>query len=423
MLHDAIQEEHPILLLVVALALGLLIGIERGWKERDTPEGRRTAGIRTFGLIGLLGGLGGLLGEAFGALALGLVFITVAATVMVARRQALPSSRDLGLTTEIAALVTFVLGALATHGEIAVAAAGAVATVALLSLKPLLHGWLRRTEERDLFAGIKLLLISVIILPVLPDRGYGPWQALNPYEIWLMVVLIASLSFAGYLAVKLTGARHGILLTGLFGGLVSSTATTLTLAHFARDHRTHALPAAGIVLASAVMLPRMLVLVVALNPGLLTGLLVPAGMMLLVLGSAAAWLTRGSHDAEPVTGPKLHNPLELRTALVFGLILAAVMLAASALHAWLGEKGVYLAAAFAGIADVDAITVSLARLAVGADGITPLQQGIIIAAVSNTLFKGALASAIAGRGLAVRVLPAMLAAAAAGIAGALLLIG
>lgn len=421
MFQHSVHEGNPILLLGVALALGLLIGTERGWKEREIPEGGRTAGIRTFGLIGLLGGLGGLLGQAFGALALGLVFLAVAGAVMIAREQALPESGDLGLTTEIAALIAFALGALAVHGEVAVAAAGAVATVTLLSLKPLLHGWLRKVEERDLFAGIKLLLISVIVLPALPDRGYGPWQALNPYEIWLMVVLIASLSFAGYLAIKLTGARHGILLTGLFGGLVSSTATTLTLAHLAREHRGYALSAAGIALASAVMLPRMLVLVAILNPALLPGLLMPAGMMLLVLGAAAAWLTRGSRDAGPVSGPKLHNPLELRTALFFGLVLAAVMLAATALHEWLGARGVYLAAAVAGVADVDAITVSLARLAGDATGTTPLQRGIVIAAVSNTLFKGILASVIAGRAMAARVLPAMLAAIAAGIAGMLLL--
>lgn len=411
----------PVILLGLALALGLLIGTERGWSERRAPEGGRIAGIRTFGLIGFLGGLWGLLGELLGPILLGFAFLALAAVLIFAHLAEVRSNRDMGITTVVAALVTFALGAIAVSGEAAIAAAGAVVTVTLLSLKPVLHGWLNKIEHRDLLAGIKLLLISVVVLPVLPNRGYGPWEALNPYEIWLLVVLIAGLSFAGYVAIKLTGAQRGILLTGLFGGLVSSTATTLSLSRLARDGGAPALPAAGIVLASAVMLPRMLVVVAVLNPAILPGLLLPAGLMAAALGAAALWLARRRRDgAGEASDLRLANPVELRVALTFGGLLAVVMLAATALHEWLGARGLYIAASISGIADVDAITVSLARMAREAADAVPMQHGIVIAALVNTLFKGLLSVGIAGRGVALHVLPAMLLAVAAGAAGAFL---
>lgn len=417
----AAPDIEPFILLGLALALGLLIGTERGWRERETPEGGRIAGIRTFGLIGFLGGLWGLLGDVFGQFLLGFAFLAVAAVLIFAHMEETRTSRDMGITTVVAALVTFALGAVAVSGNAGIAAAGAVVTVTLLSLKPMLHGWLRRIEHRDLLAGIKLLLISVVILPVLPNEGYGPWEALNPFEIWLMVVLIAGLSFAGYVAIKLAGAQRGILFTGLFGGLVSSTATTLSLARLARDGGSYVLPAAGIVLASAVMLPRMLVIATVINPALLPGLLLPAGLMIVVLGAAAVILARRRGDGSEGSDLKLSNPMELRVALTFGAILAVVILVATALHEWLGAGGVYIAAAISGIADVDAITISLARMAREAEDAGAMMHGIVIAVLVNTLFKGLLAAGIAGRGMALRVLPAMLPAIAAGAAGVFLL--
>lgn len=413
------------MLLGLSLALGLLIGVERGWAERRAPEGARIAGIRTLGLLGLLGGLCAVLGRIFGPVALGFAFIAVSIILVTAQVQAMREQTDLGITTEVAGLITFVLGAVAVSGEPVLAAAGAVVTATLLSLKPVLHGWLRRMEQADLYAGIKLLLISLVILPLLPDRGFGPWEVLNPREIWLLVVLIAALSFAGYLAIKVSGAQRGILLTGLLGGLVSSTATTVSLARLARDRDQNReaarLPAAGILLASAVMLPRLLLIVGALAPALVLRLLLPAMAMALILGLAAGWLVHGGKDGGTST-LKLRNPLELRTALAFGGLLAVVMVGATALYQWIGESGIYLAAAVAGIADVDAIALSLARLSrVSADA-TPMQIGIIIAALSNTLFKGGLTAFVGGRDIGRLVLPALCLAALGGGAGLLVVL-
>ncbi|MCW8928485.1 MAG: MgtC/SapB family protein, partial [Gammaproteobacteria bacterium] len=210
--------------LAVALAIGLLIGIERGWHEREAGEGRRIAGLRTFGIIGLLGAVSGLLADELGELLLAATFIAFAALVIAAHVLESREDRDFGMTTPVAALLTFTLGTLAALGYTAVAGATAVVTATLLGLKPLLHRWIEQMEQRELYAIFKMLMISVVLLPILPNQGYGPWQALNPYEIWWMVVLIAGISFAGYFAVKIAGSRRGLVITGLFGGLASSTA-------------------------------------------------------------------------------------------------------------------------------------------------------------------------------------------------------
>jgi len=391
----------------LSLAIGLLVGVERGWQERDAPEGARIAGIRTFGLVGLLGGLWAVIGEVLGMVLLGIAFAAIAALMITAHLQDVRTGRDVGVTTVVAALVTFALGALAVLGYTKEAAAGAVVTTALLSLKPVLHGWLRRIESLQLFAGIKLLLISVVVLPVLPDQGYGPWQALNPYQIWWMVVLIAAISFAGYVAMRAAGVRRGVLLTGLLGGLASSTATTVTLARLQRGTDLRALLAAGIVAASAIMFPRILLEVAVVNRALLAPLVFPLALMTAITVGSALWLARHSRTStsEPIT--QVRNPMELVPALQFGLFLALVMLLTRGLNEWLGERGLYLLAAISGVADVDAITLSLANLARGSNATDAMWRGIILAAMVNTVFKGVLATFIAGRALAVYVLPVM----------------
>jgi uncharacterized membrane protein (DUF4010 family) len=410
-----------LLQLIVSLAIGLLIGLERGWQERAAPEGSRIAGLRTFGLIGFLGGLWAVLAEQLGALVLGFAFAVLAALMILAHREDVRRNRDLGITTVVAALVTFALGALAVLGQVAVAAAGAVLTMTLLSLKPVLHHWLLRMEYHDLTAVIKLLLISVVVLPALPNEGYGPWQALNPYRIWWMVILIAALSFAGYVAIKWAGARRGLLLTGLLGGMVSSTLVTLNFARLARDgHLTGSL-AAGIVLAAAVMFPRMLATVAVVNAALLPALAVPLGLMTCTAAAGAWWLGRRQADAHGEPALPVGNPMELLTALKFGALLALVMLLARGMHEWLGQGGLYVAAAVSGLTDVDAITLSLAQMAQGTVDPQAAARGIVLAALVNTAFKGGLAAAIAGRRLARLVLPVFALTAAAGVLGLYLL--
>ena len=218
----------------VTLAIGLLIGMERGWDDQETRETPRIAGVRTFALIALLGALWQLLGSQLGALILAAGFLGFAALHVSASWLETRGTGHYGITTEVAGFITFTLGATTMHGYVLLSAATAVIVTIILSAKPILHRWLDRLERRELYAILKLLLISVVLLPALPDRGFGPWQAINPYEVWWTVVLICALSFVGYFAQKFAGARRGVIFTSLLGGLVSSTATTLSFSRQAR---------------------------------------------------------------------------------------------------------------------------------------------------------------------------------------------
>lgn len=393
------------LALAVALSIGLLIGIERGWHERDRSEGRRIAGIRTFGLIGLLGGLWALLGQQLGTVLLGIAFAVLAMLLIIAHLKDVQIDRDLGITTVIAALVTFALGALAMEGYLALSAAGAVVTTTLLSLKPVLHRWLKNLQTKELYSGIKLLLISVVVLPVLPDKGFGPWQSLNPYNIWWMVVLIAGISFAAYISMQLVGTKKGLLMTGFLGGLASSTATTLYLSHLAKEQVLLKLAAGGIILAAATMFPRVFVEIMVVNHQLLPLVWLPLLSMSLaaILGII---LMRPWHSMAGNIKPVLiNNPMEFWPAFKFGLLLALIMLLSKALLYWLGDSGIYLLAALSGLADVDAITLSLANMAQSEIQPRLASQAIIMAVIVNTLVKAVLASWVCGLGMAKWVWP------------------
>ncbi|HEB99401.1 MAG TPA: MgtC/SapB family protein [Thiotrichales bacterium] len=404
-----------ILDLLLALALGLLIGAERGWKMRRADEGSRLAGIRTFGLIGLLGALWALLAQQMGDLLLGISFAVLGGLLLISHLRAVQIDRDQGLTTVTAALITFALGAMVMRDLRTIAAVAAVLTTTILSLKPVLHAWLERIEPGEFYATLKLLLISVVLLPVLPDKGYGPWQALNPYQLWWFVVLITGISFTGYVAVRLFGPGRGILLTGFLGGLTSSTATTLHFARLAREGSPPALLAAGTLTASATMFPRMLVIVTIVNQPLLARLWWPMTLMFLVAVAGAGWLwLRNAESNHAPSGLVMGNPFQLLPALKFGALLAAVMLATRALNHWYGDAGVMAAAAISGLGDVDAITLSLSQLVPDELSGQMAVAGIVLAAVSNTLVKGILGAVIGGRRMALALLPAMLLSAAAG---------
>lgn len=403
----------------VALGVGILVGLERGWSARERAEGSRVAGIRTFAITGLLGGLWALLADWVGEIVLGFAFVAFALVIIIARVRVARETHDYGATTVVAALVTFALGAVAARGQLAIAAAGGVVTALLLGIKPTLHHWVERIEQEELLAVLKLLVMTLVLLPVLPDQGYGPWQALNPYELWWMVVLIAGTHFLGYIAVRLAGERRGIPMAGLAGGLVASTAVAISFSRLGRtDPGAARLYAAGIVLASAVMCARMLVVVALVGPTLLVDLawlLVPAALAMLL---AAAILWRGqASERTPGELASPRNPFELGMALKFGVLLAVVMLLARGLKAWLGDSGAYLLGLVSGIADVDAVTLSLARLA-GAD-LAPAAAagGIALAALMNTMVKGGIAAYAGGRGMALPVALAFGAAILAGGAG------
>ncbi len=402
--------------LLLALAIGLLIGLERGWEQREAPEGSRIAGLRTYALVGLLGGVWALLGRDFGDLVLGASLLVLGALLIVARWQDMRRDKDVGITSAVALLLAFALGATAVRGFRLEAASLAVLATVLLSLKPLLHGWLRRISGAELNAFLKLLLMGVVLLPVLPNRGMGPWQALNPFEIGWMVLLIATISFIAWFAMKLAGVRRGVLYTALFGGLVSSTAVTINFSRMAQAPAARRLAGAGILLACGTMFPRMLVLVLLVQPALAATLTLPLLVMAAVLMVVALWDWRHRDDYAVLDGLPIDRPLDLSLAFKFGLFLVAVMLLLEALRRFMGETGVYLLGVASGVMDVDAITLSLAR-STGPDLAARVAAwGILLAAMTNTLVKAGLALAIGGRGLGLRVGGTMVAAVAAGAA-------
>lgn len=404
--------------LAIALGIGLLIGVERGWQQREAHDGKRVAGVRTYGLLGLLGGCTALLGGQLGAVTVGLVFIGVALALVVIYWANLQESQcsDVSITSLIAGLLVFVFGLMAVGGREEEAVAAGVVTTMLLAYKPQLHRWVRALAESELRAGTKLLLMSAVILPILPNAGFGPWQALNPYELWWMVVLIAAISFAGYFALKLGGVRKGALLTGLLGGLVSSTALTLNFSRLARQESALTpVLATGILLACGTMFPRMLLVASLLNPAMFASLWLPVLLMALItyVPALGYWFVEKHQAAEPRV--QLQNPLELRTALLFGVLLAVIMLLGKALQDWVGAMGILLLAAASGVADVDAITLSLSRLSLNGLTVSTAVFGIVLAAAVNSLVKAGMALSIGGMGVGLRVGMPLLLAAATGI--------
>ena len=402
----------------LAVAVGLLVGTERGWHERHLPEGGRVAGVRTFGLIAMLGALWALLAEALGELLLGFALLALTGVIVAMRLRALKQQHDYGATTIVAALVTFALGAVAMRGELTIAAAGGVIVTLLLGMKPVMHRILEQISQEELYAVLKLLFMTVVLLPVLPDRGFGPWQALNPYEMWLMVVLIASISFIGYVAVRVAGARRGLMFAALAGGLTSSTAVTVTYARLARGRpELRRLLAAGIVLSSGTMFPRMLVISVVLAPNLFAWLVWPLGLATLVCGLAAFLYWRKGSASSAFHGLELRNPFEFEMALKFGALLIAISVIARGFHAWLGDPGIYLVALISGIADVDAVTLSLARME--GDGLPSfvVAAGILVAGTCNTVVKAVMSWVVGTAAIGRLVAPVFLLAVALGAAG------
>ncbi len=415
-------DAKQIVLLGIALAIGLLIGVERGWRSRKEKEGTRIAGLRTYGLTGLLGGGAGVLSQHLGMSAFGFVFLGFTAAVTVAYAMQQRVGGDASITSLITMLLTFILGALATLDHVNLAASAAVVTAILLRYKDVLHGWLKKLEEHELRAALQLLLISIVLLPVLPDRGYGPWQALNPYEIWWMVVLIAGISFIGYFTMKIAGPGKGVILTALTAGMASSTALTL---HFSRlsqkQQNMKNLLAAGILVACGTMFPRIVLISSLINPALFNALILPMTVMtfLTLFSAVVIWHKRG--DRPPSELAHLINPLELKSALFFGTLLVLVILLGKVAIHYFGDAGLYLLAAVSGIADVDPINLTLSRMSIADLSLDVAVLGIVIASASNTLVKATLALFIGGPSLGMRVLLPLSVAAIAGLATAWLM--
>ncbi len=382
---------------LTSLAIGLLIGLER---ER-TPSAK--AGLRTFALVALFGTLSALLSTKLDSpwlLIAGL--LAVAGMIIAAYLNNPGEERDPGTTTIIALLMCYGLGAMIWYGLAELAVMLAIAVTALLYFKPELRGLSQRLTRRDLVAVLQFSVLTFIVLPILPDQEYGPYHAFNPHQAWLMVVLISGISLAGYAALHLVGTRHGAPLLGFLGGLVSSTATTLLYAKNSKDNQTMShLAASVIVIASMVVLLRLLVLSAVVAYGTLSGLFpVLAGGFLFGL-AIALYNWRKMTKATELNIPETSNPAELHTAIGFGLLYVAVLLVSAWMQDIAGNRGLYAVALVSGLTDVDAITLSSLRLFnLGQLSEQQTVTAIALALFSNIAFKFGIVAFIGGWHLA-----------------------
>lgn len=402
-----------------ALAIGLLIGLERGWRTRSEADGHRAAGLRTFALSGLLGGFAALTGQKLGGVAFAATLLAFAGALgwfaaMEARRDDTVSA-----TGVVAGLLTFLLGAWATIGDTQVAVAGAVAMALLLALRERLHDWVRRLTWIELRSVLVLLAMSFLLLPVLPHRAVDPWGALNPAEIWFFAILIAAVSFVGYIATRLFGQGRGLALAAIAGGLTSSTATTVSFARLARENPAGAPALArGAALSGLTMLARVTALAGAVAPALIPTIgpaLGAAAVVLMLYGASLGFAAAPKTDAPAI---EIKNPFELWPVLQIAVVISIVMILGKALAGRANAAGVYLLAAASGVADVDALTLSMARVAGGDIPLRVAGAAILIAAAVNTVSKAGMAAAIGGRAIGVPFALVSAASLAAGAAAA-----
>lgn len=390
--------------LAIAAVVGLIIGFERGWHEEMGPDPatqKHSAGIRTFTFAGLLGGLATVLADNFGPWPVVVGFLGVVALALAGYVLSAMETEHRGITTELALLVTFGLGAMVGIGLRTEAVAAAVVSALILGMKEEIHAMVRGLDRRELLSTLQLLVVAVVAVPLLPDHGVGPYEAINPRTVGLMALLISAISFVGYFSVRWLGAGVGLLLTGALGGLTSSTAVTVSFARMAtRNPAAAPVLGAGVVLACAVMAPRLLVLVAIINAELVPKIAAPIAALALVPAAASIFMVRSArrrnHQAPEV---QLSNPLQLGPALVFGAALALLMVLVPAVREWLGRTGVVALAALSGLTDVDAIGISLARGAGSAIVPRTAAIAIVVAAISNTLVKAVLSVILSGGAL------------------------
>lgn len=409
----------------VALGIGFAIGLQRAQsaaaesaadRRDDKPTGH-LGGIRTFPLVALAGAVAGILGRTYGAWILVAGALSSMVLVAIAYAHDVATRDRRGLTTETAVLLTYLLGILtvtpvafddAKERWLLAATIGIVAT-SILSLKQPLHDIAARISQEDLLAWIKFAVVAVVVVPLLPDRAFGPTeqlQVINPQKLGTMIVLIAAIGLVGYVAMRMLGPNRGLGITGLVGGLVSSTAVTLALSN--RSKREVAVQdacALGVILANTIMPLRVLVVVTLIDREL-SGYLAPPMLAMALTGAAFAFLAARRSRTERTNGDSVNlaNPFELAPAIKFGLLYGAILLLTRLAEIHLGDTGLYVAGLIAGITDIDAITLSVTQLAgVGGTAFTTASTTILLAAASNTLFKASIALSTGSQVFRVRV--------------------
>lgn len=377
----------------IALSIGILVGLQRE-ASYEGKDGELFAGVRTFALISLAGYVAALAAEHLASVGpfLG-VFGVFSLLVTLSYREDVARGRQ-GMTTEMATLVIFVTGAMCYWDQLPLAAALAVAVTVLLSLKPQLQAFAHALTRNDIYATLKFAVISLIVLPVLPNQAFGPppFDVLNPYKIWLMVVFISGISFLGYVMIKTIGAQRGIGLTGLLGGIASSTAVTMSFAERSRENPKLARPFAfALLLAWTVMFVRVILVLFTLHSALAQRVLTPMLVAMAAGGVYGVYLffAQRSYTQEDL---KFVNPFELGPAIKFGLIYAVILVISKAAQVYFGDAGVYVSSFVSGLADVDAIALSMVDLT-QSGGLDPAvgARATVIAALANTLFKGGFA--------------------------------
>ncbi|MBN2459375.1 MgtC/SapB family protein [Candidatus Woesearchaeota archaeon] len=379
---------------MVAIALGILVGLER---EFHAAKGKKEsfAGIRTFTIVSIFGALVGYLGinYSYWIIVAGLICFSIFAIVFYVIDCQV--SKRYGATTEIASIVVFVIGILCSAGQLRLAIIATIILTLFLSLKGPLHGFVKKLDKEDIYSTLKFAIIAFIILPFLPDKAYGPFNVLNPYKIWLIVVLISAISLVGYLAMKFIGAKKGMSITGFFGGFVSSTAVSMSMSQTSKTVTKIVNPFVfAMVIACSTMFFRVLVVVGILNRALLGKLLIPL-LAMGITGAASAFVLwrKKENVSEKDKQLKIHSPFTIGPALKFALFFIIVLFIAKIGSVYLGSKGLYLTALLSGLADVDALTVSVTQLtnagSVAADvGVT----AIVIGVITNTLVKAGIAN-------------------------------
>lgn len=409
----------------LALFLGFLIGLERE-REKEMVF----AGMRTFALISLLGATLAFASEQFtGPWLIVIGFLIVSTFALTSHIRNFSIGGHVGITTEVAFLLSFMLGALVYWGMLTLAAAMTVVVVLVLTFKPNLQVFLANVEREDIWAGLEFAVVSVVVLPVLPNQPYGPLDVLNPREIWLIVVIVAGLNLAAYILSQMYGLTRGIGMTGILGGLISSTAVTFEFAR--RSHKETQRPfarlfALAIAIASAGMFLRVWVLALLINSSLGIALLpsMLAGCAVAMLGVGLLWWqTRLQPEPDPDEGlqQKARSPFALRPALQFGLLFAIVLWVSKAAQVYLDDAGLYLSGLLGGFGGLDAVTLSMARLSRNAITQTVAVRSIALGVAANMLFKGGIATLLGTSEIRRAIFPLFIVTAATSVAVAFLI--
>jgi uncharacterized membrane protein (DUF4010 family) len=402
--------------LAVAMAIGLMVGLERGWREREEPPGSRTAGLRTFGIFGLLGGVFAILADEIDApMIFAAGFLAMAGLFGLFKFHESGHDHDYSVTGVMAGLGVFGLGGLAITGDWRVAAAGGAALTVLLAGREFLHRGLARLSWIEVRSAVTLAVMTVIVLPLLPDRSIDPWGGLNPWEIWFFTVLIAAISFAGYIAVRVLGTTRGLLASALAGSLASSTAVTLALSRMATSvSRVRPLVGAAS-LAGMVSILRVLGVVALLRPEVLAHVMAPALAAAGILAmTGLALLFRTTAEVQPQD--VMRNPFELRALLGFAAVFAAVSTVSAAVVGQFGGSSLAATSALSAMFDVDVAVLSAVRLDTPEIELRTIGSAILVALSANALGRFALAMLAGPVRFWAPYLAVTLAAAVAGVA-------